>query len=142
MQVHIDRLRQGQAEKIALEASSDFIDIKEEDLSFSTPVSLVGEALIIDEELIIQLHVKTKAKIPCSICNKPIDLSIDIPDFVHTISLAELKGPHYNYSEAVREEILLQIPAFAECEGSCPERAKIAPYLKKPSAEVFPFSNL
>lgn len=142
MQTHIDRLRQGHAEKIAIEVPSDFIDVQEEELSFPTVVSIKGEASMMEEELFIKLHIQTKAQIPCSICNKPIDLTIDIPDFVHIVSSSELKGSYYDYSDAVREEILLQVPPFTECQGSCPERSHIAPYLKKPSSATFPFSGL
>ncbi len=140
--IHIDRLRQGHPEKINLEAPADFLDVKEDELSFPYPVLLRGEAVMVDEEMIIKLHIQTKAKMACSICNKPIDLTIDIPDFVHAVFSSELTGSHYNYSDAVREEILLQIPAFAECGGSCPERANIDPYLKKPTPQLYPFADL
>ncbi len=140
--IHIDRLRQGHPEKIELEVSSDFIDVKEDELSFPFPVLIKGEAMMVDEEVIIRLQIQTKAHMDCSICNKSIDIDIDIPDFVHTIFSTELSESHYDYGCVVREEILLQIPTFAECGGSCPERANIDPYLKKPTPEVFPFADL
>ena len=142
--IHTDRLRYGGVEKIDLTAPSDFLEVKEEELSFPFPVRVQGEAYLTDEHLVIHLQLQTEAQIPCAICNKFFNLSINIPNFYYTTPLEELKSATFDFSSAVREDIILQIPQFAECiEKGCPERTFFSSYLvKEKDDEQYPFSKL
>lgn len=146
--IYIDRLKHEEKESIDQEVPSEFLDVREEDLSFPTPVKIKGEAYLADEHLILHLHLKTTAALPCAICNQLVQIPISIDDFYHSEPIDELRSPTFDYTEALREAILLQVPPFAECHrGNCPERATISPYLKKkdPKTETpshFPFADL
>jgi uncharacterized metal-binding protein YceD (DUF177 family) len=142
--IYIDRLKAGHTERIEEEISSAFLDVHEKELSFPEPVKINGEAYLADDHLVIHLHMETKVKLPCSICNEPLTLPLVIDDFYHTEPTKELRSPVFDYTDALREAVLLQAPPFAECrEGNCPERENINKYLKEASHPVtYPFQDL
>ena len=147
LKIYIDRLKSGHTEKIEEEIDSSFLEVAEEELLFPSKVSVSGTAYLADEHLVLHLKTKTEAKIPCSICNDLFLYPIKI-DFYHTVLLKDLINPIFEYAEALRESILLQVPPFAECHGGqCPERDSIDKFLKKGHAAQdphvqFPFSDL
>lgn len=145
--IYVDRLKDGQTEKIEEMAPPDFLDVHESELNFLEPVSVSGEAYLADDHLVMHLKIKTDAQMPCSICNDKLKFLIDIPDFYLAEKLEELKSPIFDYSSELREAILVQVPAYAECcNGRCPERESIKKYLKNSQPEEtphsFPFSEL
>ena len=130
--IFVKRLRDGHDEAIQEVLDPDFIDIHEADLLFKAPVVLQGNASVADEALVLILSVETEAIMPCAICNRPVPIKISIPHCCHTENLSELKGGIFDYKEVLREQILLEIPYKAECNGGdCPERASLAKYLTK-----------
>jgi len=152
LKIFIDRLKDGQIEKFKLEVPCDFLGIQEDDLSFIAPVTLKGESYLASDHLILKLHVETKILMPCSICNEPTKLPIVIADFTQAEPIENIRSSVYDYTEALREEILLQVPQFTECnEGNCPQRDSMKKFLKaekapeakqNPSPVHFPFSDL
>ncbi|MGE5195829.1 MAG: YceD family protein [Anaerolineae bacterium] len=150
--IYIDRLKDGRSEKIEEQASSDFLDVQEEELSFPETVSIKAEAYLTDDHLIIHLSAKTLAKMPCSICNESILVPIHLSDFYHAEPLNELKSPIFDFTSLLREALLLQLPSFIECRGGkCPERETINKFLKDkdqpiqdlpPHPTYFPFADL
>lgn len=144
--IHTDQLDEGKREEIDLTLPPDFLDVKEDDLSFPHPIRVKGETYVITDHLVLLLSVETKAQMPCTICNKKISVPIKTQDISHTLPLAEMESTIFDYTDLLREEIILLIPQFAECEnGKCPERAQIAPFMKKKGADPtqnFPFADL
>lgn len=150
--IYIDRLKQGKEEIIEKTLSPDFIGVEEKYLHFNDEVSVSGKAYLADQHLIIQLKARTFATLPCSVCNQDVKIKIEVLDFRQVEDIEDIKSHVYNFSSALRESILLSVPPFAECEGSCPERKNMSQFLKKPrktekeipSAEGqhFPFANL
>ena len=145
-QIYTDRLKSGQVEHIDESVPSDFLDVKEEALSFPDPIHIQGEAYLTDDHLVLHLTIKVTAQIPCSICNEPVKLNFNIKDFYHAEPLSEIVGHIFDYSAQLRESISLQVPAFAEChQGTCPERKEVNKYLKQTSSSEpshFPFADL
>lgn len=145
--VYVDRLKKSPTEKIQEEVDSSFLEIAEEELAFPGTVRVWGDAYLADDHLILHLKAKTEAKVPCAICNELFTYPIEI-DFYHTQPLEEIGGPIFDYTSALRESILLQVPPFSEChQGACPERNAINKFLKKETVAQdpdvqFPFSNL
>lgn len=132
-EIFLEQLRGGGSEKIDVTCASDFLDVNEDDLRFEPPVKVTGEAYMADEELILHLDAVAHAVKPCSICNEPVKVSVEVRNFYHAQPLAEIKGGCFNYQEILREAILLEVPSFAECQqGNCPQRQQIAKYLKQP----------
>lgn len=143
--LYIDRLKKGKEEVIDLSLPPDFMEIHESDLLFSSPVKLQGNASFADETLFIHLSIQTKAIIPCAICNEPVEVVIEIPNFYHAESEEDIKGAIYNYKDILREQILLELPSHVEChDGSCPERQNMAKFMKKnaEAEEFHPFADL
>ncbi len=148
LEIWIDRLRDGETQKIEGSFDSSFLSIEEKELVFSSPVVVHGEAYLADTHLVIHLKASTQAKMPCAICNEMIDMDVKIDNFYHAEAIEELRGAVFDCSAPLRDTLLLEIPQYAECRGGhCPERATIAPYLKKTGSNPdnktqFPFAGL
>lgn len=146
-EILVDRLRGGQVQKIQESFDPSFLEIQESELAFHVPVVVKGEAYLTESELILHLNATTRASMPCAICNKMIDKELKITGFYHAQPLDEIKGAIFDFREALREALLIEVPRTIECNGGkCPERATIAPFLR-PEARVekttyFPFKDL
>lgn len=133
--IYIEQLRDGRTEEICEVHSPEFLDVQDDELQFTRDVNFEGQAYLADDNLIIHLNVEAYANLPCSICNEPVEVKIEIPNFYHLESQDGIKTGIFDFTQALREAILLEVPGFAECNGHCPEREKIAKFLKvKPNA--------
>jgi uncharacterized metal-binding protein YceD (DUF177 family) len=133
--IFFEHLRDGGTDKIDITCDPDFLEVSDEALFFTQPVKIKGEAYLTDDTLILHLNIATSASISCSICNAPVTVPLELTNFYHTEQIEELKSGCFNFQQAVREAILLEVPAFAEChEGNCPDRKGIAKFLKKPTS--------
>jgi uncharacterized metal-binding protein YceD (DUF177 family) len=134
--IYIDQLRDGHEDKIHEKLDPGFLEIREPDLAFEEPVELEGVAYLAEHELVLHWNIKTKALIPCSICNDPVNVPIHIHNFYYSEPLAEIKSGVYNFKNLLRETILLEVPPFTECSGGkCPKRKEYSKYLKEPSKQ-------
>jgi len=148
--VFFDKLRGKEPESIDLTVSSEFLDVKEEELSFMDPVKVKGEAYITDGHLVLHLKISATSLIPCLVCNETVKTPIHIDNFYLAEPLDEMKGAFFTYEGKLRDAILLQVPFFAECNnGHCPERERLSQFFKKNSkddsaknSDYHPFSNL
>jgi uncharacterized metal-binding protein YceD (DUF177 family) len=129
--IYVDQLRDGHMEELDENLPPGFLDIHEKDLTFQDTVKVKGEAYLANDELVLHLDIEAKGEIPCTICNEKVIVKIDIPNFYYAVPLAEVKSGIYNFSDILRETILLEVTPFAECEGNCPKRKEIQKYLKK-----------
>lgn len=147
--INIDRLKDGKTLHIEEDVDSCFLDIAEEELKFDPKVHVKGDASLADSHFVLRLEAKAKGYMPCSICNQMTPMPIRVENFYFSLPLAELNSPIFDFSEALREALLLELPLYVECrEGLCPERENIKVYLKKKddsednSSTHFPFSDL
>jgi uncharacterized metal-binding protein YceD (DUF177 family) len=145
--IWIDRLRGGHTQKIAEIVDPAFLDVEEADLRFESPVAVQGEAYVSEDQLILRLKAATKAVMPCAICNQITQTEVKIENFYHTQPTEEIPGAIFDFREALREALLIELPQYIECSGGkCPERPAIAPYLRsekraeKPT--YFPFKDI
>jgi uncharacterized metal-binding protein YceD (DUF177 family) len=130
-------------ESILLKVEPDFLDISEKNLSFESAVNIRGKAYVTNEYLLITLSISTEVKLPCIICNEPFFYPIEVKRFHQSVALENLPSSIYDYSSLVREEILLNLPPFAECHaGRCPERQHLTSYLKNSAIKQNPFADL
>lgn len=143
LKIYIDRLSGERTEKIEETLAPSFIDVDEKDLQFPASVSLKGKAYLAEDHLIIQLKIETEAKITCAICNERVKQKIDVKQFYHTEELENIRGHVYDYTDPLREAILLEVPSYVECLGSCPKRTELKNYFQEETShEQFPFSDL
>lgn len=150
LKIYIDRLKDGHTEKMSEVLSPDFLDVKEEELTFKDPVKVEAESYLADEYLMVQLSVETSACLPCTICNQPVSFPVSIKNLSITQPLNEVKGAIFDLEEGIREAVLLHPPLFTECnQGKCPEREHIKKFLKADGTSsgpgehnYLPFSDL
>ncbi|EKE08447.1 MAG: hypothetical protein ACD_17C00162G0002 [uncultured bacterium] len=140
----IDRLKNGAVEKIAQELDSSLLGPDEEDLKFSFPVNVLGEAYLTDDHLIIHLKVETKIFMPCAICNQMVSADLKVDHLYQAIPIEEIPSAVFDYKQLLREALLLELPKTVECnQGKCPERELVEPYLRKDWDKVnFPFADM
>lgn len=146
LKIFTEQLKDGRKEKIDLVLSSGFLDLTEQEIQTPYPVIVKGEAYCLDELLMIALDVETAIEMPCAICNSATRVPLQNKNILLSIPLSELPSAIFDYSDLLREEIIILIPQFVECQaGSCPERKEIQPYLKtdnKAHSHNFPFADL
>jgi hypothetical protein len=145
--IWIDRLSDGQIQKIKSLFPPAFLDVDEKELKFPFPVEVSGEAYLADMHLLLRLKASTRAVMPCIICNKMIETELKIVDFYHTEPLSDIRDAIFDFSDVLREALLSELPKYVECcSGNCPQREAIAPFLRKRSGAQpdvhFPFGNL
>lgn len=145
--IRVESLKHGTVEKIQEEFPPEFIDVAEERLSFNDSVRVKGEAYLADADLVLHLDIETFATIPCSICNEPVKVPIDLKAAYIAEPLENIKSGVFSLVDPLREAILLETPTFAECEqGKCPRRKDLEKYFKKPTGKdpegYHPFEGL
>jgi hypothetical protein len=141
----IDRLKGGQTHKIEELADPAFLGPDEPELFFKTKVSVTGEAYLTDSHLIIHLNASTRISMPCAVCNQIIDVDLKAKNFYHAEPLENIPSAIYNYAEALREALLIELPRTVECnEGKCPERSSLSAYVRGQEKERphFPFADI
>lgn len=145
-EILIDRLRNGVTQKIDGAFEPDFLGIQEDELQFPKKIQVSGETYLAEDHLVLRLKASTSAKMPCNVCNRMIEIELKIENFYHTEPLEEIRSGVFNYNEALREALLIELPQYVECNGGkCKERASIAPYMRaKPKDEKthFPFADM
>lgn len=135
LRVFVERLRDGHTERMEETVSSSFIGCDAEDLAFRSPVVVKGEAYLSDADLIIHLRVSTEASLPCRICNEGVVVMVVVRDLYIAEPLERVKSGVFNFSDPVREALLLEVPHFAECGGGhCVHRGEVERYLRQPDA--------
>jgi uncharacterized metal-binding protein YceD (DUF177 family) len=152
LKIYVDRLRDGNVEQINETISPDFIGVNENDLTFSSPVYIRGQAYLVDDRLVLNLSINTTALCRCIVCNDQVPVDVQIKDH-YVEEIINIKGAVFDMADMLREMILLEIPAYFEChEGKCPSRDQLSNYLKKEIStheqlikeddEYHPFKNL
>lgn len=134
--IFVDQLRDGHEIIIHESLSPKFMDIHENDLDFKKNIELDGMAYTAEDELVLNWNIRTEALVSCAICNEKVPVDIHIDNYYHTEPLSEIKGAIFNFKDLLRETILVEVPAFTECnQGECPKRQEVAKYLKEPSQD-------
>lgn len=146
--IWIDRLTEGEVQKIVGSFAPSFLEIDEKELQFRSPVQANGQAYLADNHLVIHLTAGTTVTVPCAICNQMVETELQIDNFYHTEALSDIPDAVFDFSIPLRESLLIELPHYFECnKGHCPERAALMPYLKKQKQPSdtnihFPFADL
>lgn len=148
LEIVVDRLHDGHIEEIDCELSSAFLDLREEEVVFPAPISVRGSVYSTGDHLIFDYDVATRVQMPCSICNRPVEIDLVVREGQAVEEISHCPAGIWDCREVVRESLLLELPPFVECEkGNCPRRAEIEPYLRKESGldeepRYHPFADL
>jgi hypothetical protein len=147
LKIYVDCLKHQDEVILDEEISCDVLNIVEKDLQMNAPVHLKGKAYLSENYLIINFSAHTSFKMCCSICNKLTQNTLSIENVYTTIDLNDIKHGIYDFTDDLRDAIILKIPQFQECNnGNCSERKNIEKYFKKTitkqSDNHFPFKDL
>jgi uncharacterized metal-binding protein YceD (DUF177 family) len=146
LKIFTEQLRNDHREKINLALSPEFLDLHEKEIQTPMPVVLKGEAYVLDDLLMLSLHIATEVLMPCSICNASTRIALQNKNILISLPLSELPSSVFDPTDLIREEILMLLPQFVECKkGACPQRQELKPYLKpekKKETQNFPFADL
>jgi len=146
LKIHTEHFRDGNREEFQYVLPADFLDFREEVISFHSPIHLQGEVYATDEHLILQLEAHTEIEMPCSVCNEKTFVTLKTEEIYHTIPFDEMEATIFDFTDIVREEIVILIPQFIECnQGKCPTRTDIAKFMKSKAVNTqnhFPFADL
>lgn len=132
--INVDRLRKNKDQKLKIEmsVSPEFLDVEEPELDFGEHIQIIGEAYLVDDQLVVHLDALVPLILVCKVCNGDASVMIKVNNFYHVEDLTALKSPYFDFSKVLREEILLEVPRFSECnEGNCPEREFMNQYLER-----------
>lgn len=151
LKIFIEQLREGDEEEFSLLTAPAILAVEEPELSFTEPVQIRGRAYTTSSDLVMYLQCQTNAEMPCAICNEKTTVSLDTGMQCHTFPLSDFKSKIFDYTDLVREEILMHLPQFVECQPEkCPARSVLNLYSKKQGnngpdfqeAIEYPFANL
>lgn len=150
LRIYIDHLKEGDPHEIAETLDPSFLDIQESDgVRAKKPIVIEGSAYLVGEFLILSLDIQTELEIPCAVCNEPFSIKMHLPSWTHEEPLAEIKKGVFDFSQVLRDTVLLEIPFYPQCGGkTCANRQKVEKYLKKDEPEdksheeYRPFENL
>lgn len=148
LKIYTDRMKDGQGDSFTGIVSTDILIPKEPDVVFSDTLELSGEAYVAGDHVILKLKVKAFAWIPCAICNELVKTPIILDNFYHAEPLEAIPTGVFDFSELLRNDLLLELPQFAECQGKCPQREDMKKFFKKTNEKTssqnaqFPFSGL
>jgi uncharacterized metal-binding protein YceD (DUF177 family) len=146
LKIFTEQLQEGQKEIINLVLNPNFLELTEQEVKTPSPVHVEGEVYCIDDLLMLSLSFSTEIEMPCSICNKVARVPLQNKDIILSLPFSELPSPIFDYTQLLREEILILIPQFTECHPKgCPQRKELQPYLKtedKKKPPHFPFADL
>ena len=140
--IYVDRLRDGTTEDLLFETSSDFLEVEDGEVLFTGPVHCKGSAYLAEKELILHASLKVQAKMNCKICGKEVNVPLHVEDLYHVVPLEKVRSGSYDFSTCAREEIILSVPHFAECDGNCSKRKELDQYFHKGFKDGSPFAHL
>lgn len=146
LKIFTQQLGYDQREKIDLTLPPEFLDLHEKEIKTPSPVVINGEAYVLDDLLMLSFNLSTEIEMPCSICNATTQVLLQNKNILISLPLSELPSSVYDYTDLIREEIVMLIPQFVECKkDACPERPRLKPFLKqekKKESQNFPFADL
>ncbi len=114
--IYVDQLHDGREKAIDELIEPAFLHIHESDLVFKKDVTVRGEAYLASNDLVLHLDIHTEALIPCSICNELVPIDIEVKNFYFSQPLSEIKSAIFSFEELLRENILIEVPLFTECQ--------------------------
>jgi uncharacterized metal-binding protein YceD (DUF177 family) len=128
--IQTNHLLRGETQEISGAIDPDFLSVADGGILFGEKVTLKGKAYVVDGNLLIHIDVTTSYQAHCRVCNELCTFPLELQGLYLTEELANISSRGYNFKEALREAILIEIPVYAECEGNCPNRDYIKDYLR------------
>ncbi|MBS0585445.1 MAG: hypothetical protein JSR76_03980 [Verrucomicrobia bacterium] len=129
--IYLDRLRLVPQQEIQGSVNPDFLEVADGRLFFRELIEIKGSAYLADDHLILHLDVTTSYISFCKICNEEIATPFLLEGLYITEDFEKGALKEYDFRTPLRDAILLEIPLYTECQGSCPQRASLKEYFKQ-----------
>jgi uncharacterized metal-binding protein YceD (DUF177 family) len=124
--ISVSQLQRGAVVPFTVEAPASLLELEEEEVVPLETVKISGRAYLLEQDLIAHFDAETKVKMPCAICNEWVTVPLKVTESVQTIPTSEVGFNGYDLAPLVREELILALPQFVECnEGNCPKRKEL-----------------
>lgn len=128
----LDDLRREDECPLSLEVDPAILELSEKDEAKPVhPIVLKGTASLLGEFISLRLKVQCTFILPCALCNEPFEYELQAT-IDHQEPVSDIRHRQWNFTEVVREAILVELPFFPQCGGSdCKNRQQIQKYLVK-----------
>lgn len=124
--IAVSQLQRGAVVPFTVEAPAALLGLEEEEVIPLETIKISGRAYLLEKDLIAHFSAETKVKMPCAICNEWVTVPLQVNEAVQTIPTSEVGFDGYDLSPLIREELVLALPQFVECnEGNCPKRKEL-----------------
>jgi uncharacterized metal-binding protein YceD (DUF177 family) len=131
---YLQDLEGGETLSVDASVAGSCLAADDAELSFPEQVKVTGQVYLAGDTVVACLSAATRACLPCRMCNGPAWVDLRLANTYHSWDRGVFKNGKVDCLEPVREELLLQVPQFAECHnGQCPERCASAAYFAKES---------
>ncbi|SCA64226.1 Uncharacterized protein SCG7086_CT_00040 [Chlamydiales bacterium SCGC AG-110-P3] len=127
--VYVDRLRGGGIQSLEAELGPEYLAVDDSEARIKASTRVTGEASLAVEELLIRFSAATSVHVPCTVCTRDVVVPVEVTDCCHVVSEDECPHGIYDVAPLVREELVMALPRFVECEGHCPERSAVNGYI-------------
>lgn len=144
LQINLDRLVEGVPTKVEAKLSPEVMEPHEADLQFLAPVAVEGECYLTPRgagALMVSLTCKTRIVLFCRVCNRQVEVDLVAKEACDAQELERHQRAEFDLLPLVRELVFVEVPQFVECEGKCPRREELEPFLHK-NEEYHPFADL
>lgn len=131
LKVFLNDLQDGKTKYIRGSFTSDFLAVEEPELDFPQEVEVDSKVYLAGSDLMVHVSAATAARMPCRICNKPTLVPLEIQGYYHSEPKHEISSGIVNLGSILRQQFLLELPQFAECDGDCPERECLKAYVQE-----------
>lgn len=140
--VSLSRLQKEERIALSEHVEEDFLEVHERDLDYADPLDLTGSIELAGSAVLIKFSLCTTAKTPCIICGKPVKIEVNLNDVCHAEPLENIREEIFDFSAIIRDLVLTETRAYAECQGGCPERESLGQYLKSDGGRQCPFKDI
>jgi uncharacterized metal-binding protein YceD (DUF177 family) len=141
-----EQLKEGESSCFEHEIDSSFLDLEnDKELRPISSVFVKGKIWKMADWLFVEAYVKASFETTCSYCSDLFHLPIELQPWKHEVCIDDIKEAFLDLREPLREAILLEIPYFAQCDGTtCKNINEVKKYLMKGEKEQFqqPFKDL
>lgn len=137
LSVIISNLQDGAIHPLSVDGDPSFMQVADGEAVFSHAVCVRGKAYLAGDEGIVLLSCSTQVELPCRICNDRVVENLSVEELYFACPLSDCKNGVINFSEVVREALLLELPQVTECGGgTCPQRQEMLQYYSSGEASV------
>ncbi len=102
------------------EIQGDIFQLNDEGVRAEGPVSCHFHVSIVSGSLLVQGEIRCQFRLECVRCLSPVHRTVDLQDVIISKDIDD--SDTIDLTDAIREDILLALPAYPHCEDGTPPR--------------------